>query len=365
MDTILEINHKNNSPLTKEETKTELANIIRKRNPSYTLPCVSDTLYYQYFNHDKNIRLLKGSIRTDSRTNVNSEQVVQWPKDQQDFLINNKVPLERIWNLDETATPRYNDWAPKTSIGKVTIQTQGTIIFNQSDNHSPNLQEDVADILNEFNIHCYKFPANSTHLLQPLDLLVFGIFKRKLNQTINNLKRGKSKKGLLKTSKLSFEELSDVIETSWDATASPITIKNAFEMVKIDWNLIKTSYWNELENNDNKSLTCTSNTLVLNVKPSSTTQIACARKIGFQINNEEPKKRGRPPKVTINSTFNVLNVNIQNNFNIPVTESTSTFAPQFKLNKNGQPRKKYCKKLKTNNNNTIIQQNSNKISEID
>lgn len=35
--------------------------------------------------------------------NVNSEQVVQWPKDQQDFLIKNKVPLERIWNLDETA----------------------------------------------------------------------------------------------------------------------------------------------------------------------------------------------------------------------------------------------------------------------
>ncbi|EAL60301.1 hypothetical protein DDB_G0294368, partial [Dictyostelium discoideum AX4] len=103
MDKILGENHKINSPLTKEETKTELANIIRKRNPNYTHPCVSDTLYYQYFNHDNNIRLLKGSIRTDARTNVNSEQVVQWPKDQQDFLIKNKVPLERIWNLDETA----------------------------------------------------------------------------------------------------------------------------------------------------------------------------------------------------------------------------------------------------------------------
>ncbi|KAM9986896.1 hypothetical protein ACTFIY_011323 [Dictyostelium cf. discoideum] len=103
MDKILEKNHKYNTPLTKEDTKTELANIIRKRNPNYTEPCVSDTLYYKYFNHDKNIRLLKGSIRSDARTNVNSDQVVQWPKDQQDFLINNKVPLERIWNIDETA----------------------------------------------------------------------------------------------------------------------------------------------------------------------------------------------------------------------------------------------------------------------
>lgn len=124
--------------------------------------------------------------------------------------------------------------APKTSIGNITIHTQGNIIFNESgwvdtkqkvdfikyfgdsinrgltkpypltvlylDNHSSNLQEEVADALNEYNIHCYTFPANSTHLLQPLDLLVFGIFKRKLNQTINNLKRVKSKKDIPKTS---------------------------------------------------------------------------------------------------------------------------------------------------------------------
>ncbi|KAM9983783.1 hypothetical protein ACTFIY_000493 [Dictyostelium cf. discoideum] len=89
--------------------------------------------------------------------------------------------------------------APKTSIGKLTITTQGTIIFNESgwvdtkqkkdfinyfgetinkgipkpypltvlylDNHSSNLQEEVAEILNEYNIHCYTFPANSTHYL--------------------------------------------------------------------------------------------------------------------------------------------------------------------------------------------------------
>lgn len=76
----------------------------------------------------------------------------------------------------------------------------------------------------------------------------------------------------------------DVIETSWDATASPITIKNAFEMIKIDWKSIKASYLDELENNDDKSLACVSNTLVINEKPSST-QIADARKIGFQINS--------------------------------------------------------------------------------
>ncbi|KAM9985650.1 hypothetical protein ACTFIZ_012322 [Dictyostelium cf. discoideum] len=215
--------------------------------------------------------------------------------------------------------------APKTSIGKVTIQTQGIIIFNESGwvdtkqkvhfikyfcdsinrlltkpypltvlylgNHSSNLQEEVADVLNEYNIHCYTFPANLTHLLQPLDLLVFA---------------------------------------------------------------------------------CVSNTLILSEKPSSTTKMADARKVGFQINSlgegntikidEAPKKRGRPTKVTFNSTVNVLNVNIQNNFNASVTDFSS---PELKLNKNGQPRKKYTKKPKTIQDNTINQQNSNKISEID
>ncbi|KAM9986269.1 hypothetical protein ACTFIY_010677 [Dictyostelium cf. discoideum] len=417
--------------------------------PIISNPCVSDTLYYKYFNHDKNIRLLKGSIRSDARTNVNSDQVVQWPKDQQDFLIN-KVPLERIWNIDETAIkldetavkyvvnktygkpltkplnyshhvtmigcisasgrrlPHYSIIkAPKTSIGKLTITTQGTIIFNESgwvdtkqkkdfinyfgetinkgipkpypltvlylDNHSSNLQEEVAEILNGYNIHCYTFPANSTHLLQPLDLLVFGIFKRKLNQTINNLKRSKSKKDLPKCSKLTFEELSDVIETSWDATASPITIKNAFEMVKIDWKLIKTSYLDQLEKIEDKSIVCVSKTLIIAEKPSSN-QIG-ARKIGFQVNSlgvgnkikidEAPKKRGRPSKVTINSTINVLNVNIQNNFIAQDTDSTTTSVPHLKLKKNGQPRKQYTKKLKPTHDYTENQQISNKISEID
>ncbi|EAL61196.1 hypothetical protein DDB_G0292434 [Dictyostelium discoideum AX4] len=215
--------------------------------------------------------------------------------------------------------------APKTSIGNITIHTQGNIIFNESgwvdtkqkvdfikyfgdsinrgltkpypltvlylDNHSSNLQEEVADALNEYNIHY--------------------------------------------------------------------------------WKSIKASYLDELENNDDKSLACVSNTLVINEKPSST-QIADARKIGFQINSlgvgntikidEAPKKRGRPSKVTINSTVNVLNVNIQNNFNIPITDFSS---PVLKLNKNGQPRKKYTKKLKAIHDSTINQQNSNKISEID
>ncbi|KAM9954211.1 hypothetical protein ACTFIW_003752 [Dictyostelium discoideum] len=177
------------------EKQAQIAKDFKKSKlETQIIPYVSDTLYYQYFNHDKNIRLLKGSIRTDARRNVNSEQVVQWPKDQHD-LINNK--------------------APKTSLGKVTIQTQGTIIFNES----------------------------GWRIIEQWELL----------------------------------------ETSWDATASPITIKNAFEMVKIDWNLIKTSNLNELENNDNKSLAFTSNNLVLNVKPSSSTKLQVQKLLGFKL----------------------------------------------------------------------------------
>ncbi|KAM9995048.1 hypothetical protein ACTFIY_007834 [Dictyostelium cf. discoideum] len=81
--------------------------------------------------------------------------------------------------------------APKTSIGKLTITTQGTIIFNESgwvdtkqkkdfikyfgetinkgipkpypltvlylDNHSSNLQEEVAEILNEYTFIVIPF----------------------------------------------------------------------------------------------------------------------------------------------------------------------------------------------------------------
>ncbi|KAM9991578.1 hypothetical protein ACTFIZ_004971 [Dictyostelium cf. discoideum] len=436
MKGIIVENQLKHTPLTRVETMVAMANVIRSRNPNYNHEMVSTGLYYQLLESDEDLRLLKGSVRTNARTNVDSTQVKDFPVEQQKFLIDNKVPLDRIWNMDETGisldetgrkfvvskkhgkptikklnyphhitmvgcisasgdhlTPYTIVKAPKSSIGDVVIKTKGMFTFNESgwvstsekqafieffgkwinngltppypltvlycDNHSSNIQESVVEVLNKYNIYCHTFPANSTHLLQPLDLNIFGHFKKHLATGLNSLKTFNILENEINESVLSYTKMEKIIAGAWQKSTEPIKVENAWKLLAIDWKKVDAA--SKEQQKSSLELQTVENQIVLHSKPKNDLSIAENRIVGFCINSlpqmnelkfsEPKKKRGRKTKVTINNNTQVLNItnyNIQNNGNM-----------EIKVNKNGQPRKKYTKKPKVDS-----LENSNKITEV-
>ena len=50
------------------------------------------------------------------------------------------------------------------------------------DGHKTHVTDDVKALLDDNNVEVLIFPPHSSHLLQPLDLLVFGLWKKKIKQ---------------------------------------------------------------------------------------------------------------------------------------------------------------------------------------
>ena len=59
-------------------------------------------------------------------------------------------------------------------------------IFLLYDGHTTHYPSPVIQEAKKHNIHMFVLPSHSSHFLQPLDVCVFGPFKRKLSQIIHN-----------------------------------------------------------------------------------------------------------------------------------------------------------------------------------
>lgn len=90
------------------------------------------------------------------------------------------------------------------------------------DGHSTHVQLSVIEVAKEHNITIIKFPAHSSHLLQPLDLSVFKPFKDKWDSVM--VKWQRSNYG----QKLTKKEFSVLIGQVWE-NLNPLNIINGFK----------------------------------------------------------------------------------------------------------------------------------------
>ena len=57
------------------------------------------------------------------------------------------------------------------------------------DGHSGHIQLEVVSLLRENRVHVVAFPSHTSHVLQPLDVSVFGPFKSRVQAELHKLSR--------------------------------------------------------------------------------------------------------------------------------------------------------------------------------
>jgi hypothetical protein len=97
---------------------------------------------------------------------------------------------------DSTLKEEFIEW-----IGKQLRPGPGLFIL---DNHGSNIDISVIEKARRRSIELFTLPANSTHLLQPLDLLLFSSFKSHLTTAIHTFKQLHERIGI-KTCPTSWE----------------------------------------------------------------------------------------------------------------------------------------------------------------
>lgn len=93
------------------------------------------------------------------------------------------------------------------------------------DGHSSNFDLDIYNLANENNITIMQFPSNSTHLVQPLDMLFFRILKDGIRKKLCECR--KKKESIVK------ENIPKLLEDPWRIATCRGTITKSFELAGI------------------------------------------------------------------------------------------------------------------------------------
>ncbi|KAM9998566.1 hypothetical protein ACTFIY_008206 [Dictyostelium cf. discoideum] len=223
------------------------------------------------------------------RTNVNSQQVIDWPIFMTNLIKDNNIETSRIINIDETNISwdeRNFKFVVDVSIGgakvigkspKSHVTLIGAIKANGyplppllivkvpeksvnhtitsgkftpgvepgsekktlllADNHSSNLQAKVSELAKKYNIEIFTFPSNSTHLLQPLDLQIFKIFKDRLNKMVIDFNNNND--GSIQSSQIPLDTLCLIIESAYQGATCKINVLSAWKASGIDWESVQ------------------------------------------------------------------------------------------------------------------------------
>ncbi|KAM9990837.1 hypothetical protein ACTFIY_006881 [Dictyostelium cf. discoideum] len=421
--------------MNKKAIKVEAAKILRERHvfPGNT----------KYENLEPNFLLRNRRAQKTSveRTNVNSQQVIDWPIFMTNLIKDNNIETSRIINIDETniswdernfkfvvdvsiggakvigkspkshvtliGAIKANGYplppllivkVPEKSVNHTITSGKFTLVFNQSgwvdtdikaqyieilneqinkgvepgsekktlllaDNHSSNLQAKVSELAKKYNIEIFTFPSNSTHLLQPLDLQIFKIFKDRLNKMVIDFNNNND--GSIQSSQIPLDTLCLIIESAYQGATCKINVLSAWKASGIDWESIQkhrdSDKNKQIIPTDQKSLFLPGSEL-----PNNVCTLANHRQVGvhvtsedsinkFKITDTKKSTRGRNPKVSNqvnlvqNFIQNVESMNLLQNSTVPggIVQNVTNVQTEGKRNKDGSLRKKNSKKIKT------------------
>ncbi|EGG19595.1 Epidermal growth factor-related protein [Cavenderia fasciculata] len=114
-----------------------------------------------------------------------------WIKETRDFIVKHGIKQENIFNIDEkgvlfTDTKQKVDESIKLDCVQFFVKqltTPGDKLL-LVDNHGSNFSPELLQWANENKVHIKSFPSNMTHILQPLDLVIFSSFSQSLKNMI-------------------------------------------------------------------------------------------------------------------------------------------------------------------------------------
>ncbi|KAM9983317.1 hypothetical protein ACTFIZ_007628 [Dictyostelium cf. discoideum] len=429
---------KKNNPMNKKAIKVEAAKILRERhvfpgNTKYGKYMISDTQYRNFrakFPLLRNRRAQKTSVE---RTNVDSQQVIDWPIYMTKLIKDNNIELSRIINIDETniswdernfkfvvdfsiggakvigkspkshvtligaikadgypLTPLLIVKVPEKSVNHTIASGKFGLVFNQSDwvdteikahyiellnkqinkgvepgkemktllladNHSSNLQTTVSELAKKYNIEIFTFPSNSTHLLQPLDLQIFKVFKDRLNKMVIDFNNDNASD--IQSSQIPLDTLCLIIKSAYQSATCKINVLSAWKASGIDWESIKQ---HREANKDKQIIPLDQTSLVLPgcELPNNVCTLANNRQVGvhvtsedsinkFKITDTKKSTRGRNPKVlnqvnlVQNFIQNVETMNLLQNSTVPggIVQNLNPQQPQQQQQQQRQQQK--------------------------
>ncbi|KAM9975462.1 hypothetical protein ACTFIW_013343 [Dictyostelium discoideum] len=105
------------------------------------------------------------------------------------------------------------------------------------ENHLSNLQAKVSEWAKKYNIEIFTFQSNSTHLLQPLDLQIFKIFKDRLNKMVIHFNNDNANS--IQSSQIPLDTLCLIIKSAYQGATCKINVLSAWKASGIDWESIK------------------------------------------------------------------------------------------------------------------------------
>lgn len=121
----------------------------------------------------------------------------------------------------------FLDWLKKFIKWLDTVRNRSETHLLILDNLRSHISYDILTTAKENNIELLALPSNCTHIIQPLDINLFRIFKSKLRDKLPERIME------LKTNYLSNQELVKLISEVWLSAFNPDNIKRSFELIGI------------------------------------------------------------------------------------------------------------------------------------
>ncbi|CAC5411452.1 unnamed protein product [Mytilus coruscus] len=148
------------------------------------------------------------------------------------------VPDNWLYGSSESGymdTELFENWFDQVFIPFCGTRRPVLLIF---DNHDSHINIDLIEKAKASNIHIIGLPPHTTHLLQPLDVAIFGPLKEKVNQlavTVGNLN---------KSATIGKSKFPALLNTAIDQTVTLARVKESFKksgMYPVDRSIIRNS----------------------------------------------------------------------------------------------------------------------------
>ncbi|EGG15919.1 hypothetical protein DFA_09590 [Cavenderia fasciculata] len=188
----IKISIQQNRPMTKTDVKILALNLWKERTGTKREKMLSDSWWRGFRSRYVDLKLRY--VRSQDYKRALAEQKGgsdAWIKETRDFIVKHGIKQENIFNIDEkgvlfTDTKQKVDESIKLDCVQFFVKqltTPGDKLL-LVDNHGSNFSPELLQWANENKVHIKSFPSNMTHILQPLDLVIFSSFSQSLKNMI-------------------------------------------------------------------------------------------------------------------------------------------------------------------------------------